>query len=225
MREPLFDRAYSITIAFLIPGLVVLASLASFNAAVAAWFTGAANGPTFAGLFFVMLAALTLGLVITSIRWVVFEVLQWPGVGCLVKPGPRLDHRKRSECEAAYLDIRLNHYYYYLASANLAVALPMGVTLWKAGSDPAPTWSLFIAAIALSAAATAALAYSGCGAVRRYDQKRQILLGILADERDEPSQYRQDHQQRPGGACYGFGFGGGGGGGGVLGGCHDDRPR
>ena len=111
MREPLFDRAYSITIGFLIPGLVVLASLATVSAPVMTWFTGAANGPTFAGLFFVVLAALALGFVVTSIRYVAFEAIPWPLKGCMVKPGPKLDHTKRKEVEAAYQDIRLNHYF------------------------------------------------------------------------------------------------------------------
>lgn len=186
MRESLFDRVYSITIAFLIPGLVVLAAIATVSQPVQSWFTGAANGPTFAGLFFVILAALALGFVVTSIRYTLFEAITIPGLGCpVVKSGPKLDHNKRKECEAAYQDIRLNHYYYYLASANLSVALPIGVAIWKGGSAPAPTWDLFGTALVLTAFATVALAVAGCSAIRRYDEKRYILLGELSNVRDD----------------------------------------
>jgi len=182
MREALlalFDRIYPITIGFLIPGMVVLFALSTVSATVQTWFTGAATGPTFVGLLFVMFAALTLGLVVSSIRYCVFEVIPVPWRGCLVEQGPQFDHTKRKDCEAAYQDIRLNHYAYYLNSANLSVALPIGVWIWKAGSNPAPTWSLFLTAIVLTTIATVALAAAGCSAVRRYNEKRAILLGVI----------------------------------------------
>lgn len=182
MREALlslFDRLYPITIEFLIPGMVVLFALSTVSTTVQTWFTGAATGPTFVGLLFVMFAALAIGLVVTSIRYCVFEVIPVPWHGCLVAQGPEFDHTKRKDCEAAYQDIRVNHYAYYLASANLSVALPIGIWIWKVGSHPAPTWSLFLTAIALTTIAVVALAAAGCSAERRYNEKRTILLGII----------------------------------------------
>lgn len=176
----LFDRVLALTIAFLVPGLVALFAVATVSETVLGWFKGASNGPTLAGFFFVVLGALALGFVITAIRYCIFEAIQVPLLGkCLVPKSPQLDESKRKEFAAEYHDLRLQHYSHYLASANLSVAIPIGVAIWKAGSVPAPTWMLFMTVLVIAGTATLALAAAACDAVRRYDDRRTRLLGVV----------------------------------------------
>lgn len=177
----LFDRSFGVTIAFLTPGLVALFSVATVSDTVRTWFQGAQNGPTFAGLFFVVLGALALGFVVTSVRFFIYEFIRWPWCGCLVGPAPQLNESKRKEHAAEYQDLRLQHYYHYLASTNLSIAIPVGVAIWKAGTPSADlTSTLFGTVIVIAGFATIALGAAGCSAVRRYNDKRVRLLGVLA---------------------------------------------
>jgi hypothetical protein len=176
----LFDRMVSLTMAFLVPGLVALFAVATVSPTVLAWFSGASNGPTLAGFFFVVLGAFALGLVITAIRFCLFEATPIPFANrCLVKASPQLDESKRKEFAAEYNDLRQKHYDHYLAYSNLSVAIPIGVAIWKAGSVPAPTWVLFSTVLTISVVSTLALAAAGCDAVRRYDDRRTRLLGLV----------------------------------------------
>src|SRR5689334_16381866 len=94
----LLDRGFSLVIAFLLPGLVLLAGIATVNPVVFAWFQGAQNGPTLVGLLFVLLGALALNIVITAVRWVLFE-RRLLGVGPIVPEAPELDESQRRDCE------------------------------------------------------------------------------------------------------------------------------
>lgn len=171
----LLDRVFAITIAWLAPGLVPLFAAATVNATVRTWFEGAQNGPTLAGLLFVVLGALSIGFVVTAIRYCVYEHLRVGG-RCLVGAPPALDESKRREHAAEYNDLRLQHYYHYLAYANLSVALPLAAVIWKAGT--AETWTISITVAAVAAVCTYALATAACDAVRKYDDRRVRLLGL-----------------------------------------------
>jgi hypothetical protein len=190
----LFDRVWMLSIAFLLPGAVVLFSVGTINTQVQTWFIGvstgpAISGPTFAGLFFALIGALTLGFVITALRFLIFEVIPlklWTRT-CLVAKPAAFDEARRKDVAAEYHALQLNHYYHYLAMANLSVAIPIGVAIWKAGSTiPAtgttsaqgPTWFLFNTVIVIATIATIALARAACDAVSRYEDKRSRLLPL-----------------------------------------------
>jgi hypothetical protein len=183
MSEPttsLFDRAFAVGIAFLLPGLVALFGVAMVNDTVRSWFQGAQNGPTFAGLIFVMLAALALNVVITALRWLIFEKMSLGLLRCpWVKGSPRLNLAKRQEVEAQYIDLRHQHYYHYLAYANTAVAIPIALVAWTCFATPVPTIWQWLVVAALGILSTVALARAGCDAARRYDERRADLLGLM----------------------------------------------
>jgi hypothetical protein len=177
-QTTLLDRGFSLTIAFLLPGLVTLFGFATVNPTVQTWFSGAQTGPTLVGLMFVLMAALALNLVITALRWFIFEHISWPRFGPIVPVSPVFDEQKRKDYETQFLDLRHQFYYHYLAYANTAVALPLAVVAWKLGSETAPPWDAFIAVSISAALMTVVLALAGRDAVIRYDERAKRLIGL-----------------------------------------------
>jgi len=174
-----FDRLFAVIIAFLLPGLVALFGIATGDQTVRTWFQGAQSGPTIAGFIFVLFAALALNLVITAVRWFLFEHLKFKLLGCpWVPAAPNWDEEKRRERDALYVDIRHQHYYHYLASANMAVAIPFAVLAWKIGSVPAPSWTTFIVVVLVGVGTSMVLGLAACDALRRFDRKVTKLLSI-----------------------------------------------
>lgn len=174
----LLDRGYALIIAFLLPGLIALAGIATINPTVAKWFTGAQEDPSFVGLLFVLLAALALNLLISAVRWYVFEELSVLPRCPLVAPAPRFNMAKRTSCEAQYLDLRHQHYYYYLAHANTAVALVIAVGAWLFSQRAAVGVWPRLAAISLTLVAIVMMATAACNAIKRYDERTLSLLGL-----------------------------------------------
>ncbi len=172
----LFDRIFELTIAFELPGLVPLFAYSASNDTVRRWFAGDAGGPAWAGLAFVMLSALAVGFVLTAIRFVLFEQLSLPRKNCFVGPRLAFDERQRKEHAAEYFDLRHQHYYHYLAMANLSVAIPIAAVIWKVGQTTQPGWWTFSGQTGLVLLVAAILAVAARDACRRYDQRRAELL-------------------------------------------------
>lgn len=174
----LFDRVFAVATAFLLPGLIALFGIATISPAVQAWFQGAQNGPTFVGLLFVLFAALALNLVITALRWFVFERWSWPKSRCpFVKP-PTFRTSERIRNNAVYVDLRHQHYYHYLAYTNTAVAIVIAAAVWMYGaSDPAPTQGLRLLVGALAPCAAWILSAAGLDALCRFDERLSLLRG------------------------------------------------
>lgn len=183
MSDPtssLFDRSFGAITAFLIPGLIALFGIATVNPTVASWFGGAQTAPTLVGFLFVMAAALALTTVITSLRWLLFEHVRWPlRKGPLVTPAPPFDQSQRRDREAAYQDIRYQHYYHYLSSTNCAVAIQIAVWTWLIGSPGALALLPRLAILSGAVGASLVLGAAGCNAIARYDEKMERLLGRI----------------------------------------------
>ena len=124
----LLDRGFSLTIAFLLLGLITLLGAAIVVPTVQTWFIGAQTGPTLVGLLFVLLAALALNLVITAVRWFLFEFIHWPFVGSIIPTAPSFDQKNRKDLEVQFIDLRHQFYYHYLAYSNAAVAILLGAS-------------------------------------------------------------------------------------------------
>ena len=74
------DRQFGILIAYVIPGFVVVHGFSYHSPAVAAWL-GPGQQPTVAGFFYVTLASIACGLVISTSRWLVVDpLLHFTGV-------------------------------------------------------------------------------------------------------------------------------------------------
>lgn len=179
IQVSLFDRVFAVTIAFLLPGLAVLVGAATVNPVIVAWFGGASTNPSLVGFLFVALAALAIGLVVTSLRWFAFERIAWPLVGMLVKPSAPIDESKRREHYAEYEDLRFQHYYHYLASANMAVAVPIAVCIWLGWSDPFPAVGRVAIVVAFATVGIVILTEAAREAIARYCDRRLRLLGAL----------------------------------------------
>jgi len=176
----LIDRLVQFVIGFVLPGGVVLFAGATGSDTVRSWFTGAQNGPTFVGFAFVILGALAVGFVVTALRYCVFEQLPLRWSGPLVAPPPDLNEAQRAQHLDTYCDLRRNHYDHYLVGSNLAVALPLGVALWKGLSPVAISWGSFITVAGLAGLSAVALCAGALSAIRRYDRKRIALVGERA---------------------------------------------
>lgn len=176
----LYDRIFANTIAFLLPGLAVMVGAATVNPVIVTWFGGASTNPTFVGFLFVVLAALTIGILLSAVRWWIFErCAWWPGCGgeTLVPLGPPLNEAKRREHYAEYEDLRFQHYYHYLASANMAVAIPIAIATWLIGTATTPTLSTVTSVSVSGFILVYILKSAACEALTRYERRRLNLLG------------------------------------------------
>ncbi|MGE3509767.1 MAG: hypothetical protein AB7N65_12880 [Vicinamibacterales bacterium] len=173
----LTDRLIQGVMAYVVPGGVVLFAVATGSETVQRWFAGASSGPTLAGFAFVLTGALALGFVLNAVRYCIFEEIPWFGRR-LVEPTPPLNETKRTDCAAAYRDLRRSHYDHYLGAANLAVALPIGLALWKGLDTSGINWPSLITMSVLVAAATIALGVAAVSAITRYNRKRIDLVGL-----------------------------------------------
>lgn len=185
----LFDRAFAVGIAFLLPGLIALFGVATVNETVASWFGAAQSSPTVGGLVFVLVAALALNIVINGLRWFVFEYWKWPKKWFpLVEPPPQLNMERRREHEAQYTALLHAHYYHYLANANTAIAIPVAVTVWKYGTaNPEPPLGLYLSILIGGLFTSFVLAAAALDAMRRYNHRRLELLGEVATPAPEPA--------------------------------------
>ena len=175
----LIDRLVQFVVGFIVPGGVVLFACATGSDTVRGWFEGAQNGPTFVGFAFVLLGALALGLVVMAIRFCVFEVIPWTGRPIVPAPTP-INEAARAQHVETYADLRRSHYDFYLAGANLSVAIPFGIVIWKlVASDPI-TWAHLLGVGGAGVVASLALAVGAIEAITRYDAKRLRLVGPAA---------------------------------------------
>ena len=174
----LLDRGFSLLIAFLLPGLIALFGVATVDTTVRAWFSGAQTGPTFVGLLFVLLAALALNLVITAVRWFLFEYISWPFVGSIIPVSPSFDQKKRKGLEVQYIDLRHQFYYHYLAYANAAVALLLGAAAWWFLAAETPALNTTLAVFGVALVTSVILTLAARDAIDRYDKRTESLIGL-----------------------------------------------
>jgi len=177
----LFDRAFATTIAFVLPGLAVLVGAATVTPVIATWFGAASASPTVVGFLFVLLAALSLGMIVTCVRWWIFEQASLGPYRLVAKETTAIDEPKRNDRTPAYDDIRFSHYFHYLAYANMSVAIPLAVLIWFVGSDPSPSWARTAVVGLIAVLVTLVLAAAGRDALARYRTKRLRLVGPVTD--------------------------------------------
>lgn len=119
------SKNFGIIIAFLLPGFIALWPIQYLSATVATWLSGSgltgsagAQSPTTGSFLMVVLASLALGMLISAIRWLLFDTLLHRTL-----KSPSLDWSKLQEKLAAFDYINENHYRYYQYYANSAVAV------------------------------------------------------------------------------------------------------
>ncbi|MEO1619010.1 MAG: hypothetical protein AAFV88_24375 [Planctomycetota bacterium] len=111
---------FGIVIGFLLPGAIALQGLIPHSTAVKNWLASdPASDATIGGFLFAALVALFLGLLCSTVRWL---VLDWIHHHTGVSP-PRRDFRRLQANLGAYRMIEENHYQYYQFYGNSLVAV------------------------------------------------------------------------------------------------------
>jgi hypothetical protein len=165
------EKNFGIVIAFLLPGFILLwaVSLSSDSVAVFLRTYSSNNGATVGGFLYATLASLSLGLLISAIRWAAVDtVLNWHLKG---PPNLNFESLKDEHTHAGFISIIENHYRYYQYYSNTLIALIVGaaVGLSKHGWSYDLRWAgLLVVAIALLLGARDALR-------KFYDRAEQIL--------------------------------------------------
>ena len=106
-------------IAYLVPGLTALLGASQVSPALQTWIAvGSANQPSIGGFLYLTVASITVGMVVSAIRWAVVDsVHSWTGLRM-----PPMDfHRLKDSVEAIQLLIEI-HYRHYQFYANMLVA-------------------------------------------------------------------------------------------------------
>lgn len=117
---------FGLTIAYLIPGFVVVASTADRLPLVAGWLDGSvAQSPTVGGFLFITIASVTAGLILSVIRWLTMDVIHHH-TG--IRP-PKLDFAQLSKGLTAFEAVVDNHFRYYQAYTDLFLALVIVLSL------------------------------------------------------------------------------------------------
>jgi len=116
----LASENFGVVIAYIIPGTAVLYSFRGDSGLVDLWFAGnPVTSPTVAGFLFVSLAAVAVGLVLSTIRWLVLDTLHHhTGM-----PPPQRDFRILADRVEAFQTLVENRYRYYQFYGNSLVAL------------------------------------------------------------------------------------------------------
>lgn len=169
-------KAFSPLIGFVLPGLVALYGLSFQLPIIRVWFgTAAEKDTTIGGFFFVLLASLATGLVISGARCLLID-------RCMPTK-PQFDYSKRGgeDVERALADIRAQHYAYYLFYANTLCALVVAFVAWQTAVRPTRTvfWLVLAGLLILDAV----LFWSARDALGKYDEKTQGVLGFVKPSR------------------------------------------
>jgi len=187
MRDDLFSKSFDHLLAFVLPGLVFLWGCSYFDPhGLGAWLsTASAADTSLGGFFFIVLAALGIGVFLSGVRWLLLEYLL--GV---FPPPPRFDDARRADegAREAYADARHNHFYYHLFYANMACALPVPFVGWLWSNSLA--WTQWLPVTAVFVVAEVVLFLSASHAITRFKAKAESILGVIGGEDPEDDQRR-----------------------------------
>ena len=122
------STSFGLIIAFLLPGLTGLVSLSFWSVSVLRIFQAFLTVESNVGLFLlVVLTALTMGLLITIVRWVIFEC--WLCRSEKLQPADFASLGKKDGLEAFRAAVD-EHYRYHQFWGGMTVALPMFYAGW-----------------------------------------------------------------------------------------------
>ena len=158
------------TIAFVIPGMILLFALSFFNPGLDVWF-GLTQPPTIAGFLFVVLGSIGLGVFVSGLRWFIFDRFLAPKV--------KIDHRNRSDkdTEAAYQALVTNHYQFYQFYANSVLSILALFFSWAFTKNPG--WLMLLSVLVCTVfAALLSLIFAKNAIKTYYDKATQLLGGI-----------------------------------------------
>ncbi|MEM7621750.1 MAG: hypothetical protein AAF235_00935 [Planctomycetota bacterium] len=175
----LSNRNFGLLVAYAVPGFIMLWGLSLLDPTIALWLEGPnAEGPGFAGVFYVTIASVSLGMTASLFRWIIIDTLHH-ATGL---ERPSWSDARLHERLPAYVWLIENYYRYYQFYGNTAVALVFGYGCWRFTDHPGEPVSVWID-LALAVMVTAFIAGSR-SALSRYYRRAGELLNEL--ERSTP---------------------------------------
>lgn len=198
--QNLTNRNFGLIVAYLIPGFVCLWGIGFIDPRVADWLAGSRDvGPTIAGVLYVTIASIGLGMTASAARWAIIDQLHH-ATGLSRPAWSDRDLHNRIE---AYTWLIENYYRYYQFYGNTLISLLIACGLWRS-SLPDPLqgagWvelGLFLISAVLLGGSRSALAryYSRAGDLLADEHKERIMTngGGQHHDKDDKKQ-KKTHQ-------------------------------
>jgi hypothetical protein len=133
------DKNFGPIIAFCLPGFILLFALSLSIPEVKEWLAiaSSAGGASIGGFLYATLASLSLGLILSGVRWATVDQILEREFWLFGKQLPSIDFKQLDNKDklAAFLAVIENHYRYYQYYSNSLVAVVIGglCYLWKVG--------------------------------------------------------------------------------------------
>jgi len=170
--KDLTDKNFGLIIAFLLPGFLFLWGLSYTSDEVASWLANAGlkDAPTIGGFLYSTLASLSLGLLISAVRWAVVDHIHYcTGVR---DHGMNFANLKDKDRFAAFQGAVENHYRYYQYYANTLIAIMAAFAIHVFAAHRKPGLTAWVVVIL----ACIALFWGSRDALKKYyDRAGQIL--------------------------------------------------
>lgn len=122
--EKFITDKFGYTIAFLLPGFVTILGVRYYFSSFDLWLNNTCNATqSISGFIYVILSSLSLGIIISAVRWIIFDKLLFKEICQKIS---ELDYAKLlSQKIEAYIYIKEIHYHFYQFYANISVSLFM----------------------------------------------------------------------------------------------------
>ncbi|MCA9130243.1 MAG: hypothetical protein KDB22_24315, partial [Planctomycetales bacterium] len=142
------SKSFGLVIAYLLPGFVLLAGLGHVSEIAWNWLYGEAASQflSVGGFLYSTVAALTLGLLASTVRWLLIDSLHH-ATG-LRRPSWNFGRLEGNL--GSYMTLVENHYRYYQFYANGTIAWSVGYCCWRLSTEESVGFGSDLAAICLT---------------------------------------------------------------------------
>ena len=165
---------FGLIVAYLLPGFIGLAGLAPFIRTVSEWIRPVNQGDaSFGPTVYAVLAAMTVGMIVSCVRWLVLDhLLHWTGVS-----HPVWDDRQLDKNLAGFNYIVEAHYRYYQFYGNTLVAIVAAYGL----NRMVGTWRFLGTGTDIGILLLCVVLFAGSrDALRKYYSRTGRLIGVIA---------------------------------------------
>lgn len=170
--DSLTNKNFGFAIAYLLPGFVLLGGLSTHFDLISDWMLGLnlESDATIGGFLYSTLTALLLGLICSTIRWLVVDTLHHAtGIA-----RPNWNYESLQDKLGAYSLLEENHYRYYQFYGNTTVAWVAAFFLWRLSETAVASFRMDLGAIMVTL-----LLYSGSrDTLTKYYRRVEALLSI-----------------------------------------------
>jgi hypothetical protein len=166
----LTDSSFGIAVSYLLPGFTLLATAGVVSPTIRAWLGASpADAPTVGGFLYATLASLSLGLICSTVRWLVLDSLHH-ATGIRSRS---VDFSRLQEHVTAFRVLVADYYVYYKFHGNMLIALAIAYSVWRwnvTGHAPFNGFDLLFVAIEV-------VLYAGSRdtLAKYYDRRSQLL--------------------------------------------------